>query len=507
MRKNSVTVDGQNLSLDDLVRVSRQGAMVEISPEAKLRIEESHKVVCEIEDSGVPTYGISTGFGELSRVQISKEQNAALQRNLIISHACAVGDAFPEDVVRAIMLLRLNTHCSGFSGVSPEVPAIIAELLNKRITPYVPSQGSLGASGDLANLAHIALVMIGEGEVLENGERKPAAEVLRREKVTPVVLRGKDGLGIINGTPVMGALGCLALHDSYHLLQAADMAAALTFEAFRGITAALDPRVHAVRPHPGQMSVAAHILRLLEGSSSVNTREGDVQDPYTLRCVPQVHGAVSDALDHVRRVLEIEMNSVTDNPLVFKEEGDVISGGNFHGEPLALNLDFLGIAVSELANISERRTERMVNPQLNGGLPAFLTEEEGVDSGFMIPQYTAAALVSENKVLAHPASVDSIPSSANKEDHVSMGAIAARKLAQIVRNTRAVLAIEWMVAAQAADLRKIRQYGKGTARMMEEIRSTVPHLNEDRILYRDIHALEELLRDEEVYERIEAAAK
>lgn len=501
--KQPIVLNGKDLSLEQLVQISRRGAQVDISPEARERIQQSHQIVLEIEASGVPTYGISTGFGELSKVRISPEQNGALQRNLIISHSCGAGDPFPEDVVRAILVLRLNTHCLGFSGVSPEVPELIKDLLNHNIIPYVPEKGSLGASGDLANLAHIAAVMIGEGEVIESGVRKPALEDLKREGLKPVVLKGKDGLGIINGTPVMTGIGGLVLYDALHCLQAANMGAALTFEAFNGITAALDPRVQAVRPHAGQHQVAKAILDLLKGSDSVNSRVGDVQDPYTLRCVPQVHGAVYDALQEIKKALEIEMNSVTDNPLVFPDTREVISGGNFHGEPMALHMDYLGIAVSELANISERRTERLVNPQLSGGLPAFLTEEGGVNSGFMIPQYTAAALVSENKVLAHPASVDSIPSSANKEDHVSMGTIAARKAAEIVRNVRQVLAIEWMVAAQACELRHIHQMGKGTEQILKEIRQVVPHLKEDRLLYVDMHALDSLLQTDEVYERIQ----
>lgn len=503
MKQNTIIINGRDLTIEQLIAAAREGAHVEIDGAARERIRSSHEIVMEIEKSGVPTYGISTGFGELSRVLISPEENEALQRNLIVSHACGVGEPFTEEVVRAIMLLRLNTHCSGFSGVSPEVPQILCDLLNHGITPYVPSKGSLGASGDLANLAHIALVMIGEGEVLSKEGRIPAEEALKKAGLKPVTLKGKDGLGIINGTPVMAALGCLSLYDAEMCLKAGNMAASLTFEAFRGITAALDPRVHLVRPHPGQIETAEYILKMLEGSRSVNTREGDVQDPYTLRCVPQVHGAVSDALKHVRQILEIEINSVTDNPLVFPDKRDVISGGNFHGEPLAINLDYLGIAVSELADISERRIERLVNPQLNGGLPAFLTEKGGVNSGFMIPQYTAAALVSENKVLAHPASVDSIPSSANKEDHVSMGAVAARKAYEIVKNVRAVLAIEWMCAAQACELRQVAAYGKGTAQMMKEIRQVVPALKEDRILYKDIHALEALLAETDLYDRIE----
>lgn len=500
-----IRLTGHDLTIEDVLAVAREKARVEISEDASERITASNRIVSDIAASGVPTYGISTGFGEMSKVYINQEQNKALQRNLIISHACAVGNPFPDEVVRAIMLLRLNTHCSGYSGVSPEVPLILKEMLNKDVIPYVPEKGSLGASGDLANLAQIACVMIGEGEVIENGKRVPARDALKAKGIDPVVLKGKDGLGIINGTPVMAALGCLALHDAERCLQAANMGASLVFEAFRGIRAALDPRIQEIRHHEGQQEVAAFILKMLEGSSSVDTREGDVQDPYTLRCVPQVHGASFDALSYCRSVLEREINAVTDNPIVFPDTHEIISGGNFHGQPLALTLDFLAIATAELANISERRIERLVNPALSGNLPAFLVKDGGVNNGYMIPQYTAACLVSENKVLAHPASVDSIPSSANKEDHVSMGAIAARKAREVVWNTRQVLAIEWLVAAQACELRGVEKYGRGTASMMEMIRKAVPHYNEDRLMYADLEMMYQLLSDESTYESILSA--
>lgn len=507
MKERTVTVTGKDLTIEDIVAVSRQNAEVKISDDSKKRIKDSKKIVEDIVKSGKPTYGISTGFGELSTVTITKDQNGALQRNLILSHSCGVGNPFPEDIVRAIMLLRLNTHASGFSGVSPEVPEILLQMLNKGVTPFVPEKGSLGSSGDLANLAHIALVMIGEGKAYYGGKLLDGKKALAAAGLKPVTLSGKDGLAIINGTPVMSGIGALALHDAEQLLKTANMGASLVFEAFRGITAALDPRIHKSRPHKGQMDTAAFILKMLKGSSSVNSREGDVQDPYTLRCVPQVHGASADAIAYVRKVLEIEINSVTDNPLVFPDNHDVISGGNFHGQPIAITMDFLGIAVSELANISERRIERLVNPQLNGGLPAFLIENGGVNSGFMIPQYTAACLVSENKVLAHPASVDSITSSGNKEDHVSMGTTAARKITEIVKNTRHVLAIEWLTAAQACDLRGIKKYGKGTGEMMNLIRKNISTVTKDRILHNDIMKTLEIISNDENIDKIAAAVK
>ncbi|MEL3907385.1 MAG: histidine ammonia-lyase [Treponemataceae bacterium] len=494
---------GKDLTVEDFIEVVRFYKRVVISEDSKKKIRVAKDVVNKIVESGVPTYGISTGFGELSTVSISREQNSDLQRNLILSHACGVGEPFEEDVVRGIILLRVNTLASGFSGVTPEVVERLVDLLNHKITPYVPRKGSLGSSGDLANLAHVCLVIIGEGKAYYKGELISGAEALKRAGLKPVQLSGKDGLGLINGTQVMTSLGALAVYDSENLLKAANMGAALTFEAFRGITAALDPRIQKVRPHKGQADCAAYILKMLNGSSSINTRENDVQDPYTLRCVPQVHGAVADAIAHVRKEVEIEMNSVTDNPIVFPDTCEVISGGNFHGEPMAINLDFLGIAISELANISERRTERLVNPQLNGELPAFLIENGGVNSGYMIPQYTAACLVSENKVLAHPASVDSITSSANKEDHVSMGTTAARKLAVIVKNVRDVLAIEWMVAAQACDLRKVKTFGRGTGEMQKLIRENVSFVDKDRIFAGDMAKLSEILFDRKNLDRIE----
>lgn len=497
-------ITGSNLSIEDVVEVARFHKRVVISEESKKKIKASKEIVNKIVESGVPTYGISTGFGEFSTVTISKEQNATLQKNLILSHACGVGEAFPEDVVRGIILLRVNCLASGFSGVSPEVLERLVDLLNHDITPRVPRKGSLGSSGDLANLAHVSLVIIGEGEAYYKGELISGAEALKRAGLKAVELSGKDALALTNGTQVMTALGALAIYDAENLLDSANMAAALSFEAFRGITAALDPRIHKVRPHQGQADVAEFMLKMLKGSSSVNTRPNDVQDPYTLRCVPQVHGAVADAISHVRKEIEIEINSVTDNPLVFPDNGDVVSGGNFHGEPIALNLDFLGIAVSELANISERRTERLVNPQLSGGLPAFLVEDGGINSGFMIPQYTAACLVSENKVLAHPASVDSITSSANKEDHVSMGTTAARKLSVIIQNVRDVIAIEWMVAAQACDLRGVKTFGAGTGELQKIVREHVAHMDCDRVFAGDMAKLSELIKDRKIIDRVKA---
>lgn len=490
-----ILLTGRDLTPEDVGRIARGELKVEIAESALRRMEESHALVREIQESGKPTYGISTGFGELSRISITGDMNRELQQNLIRSHASGVGKPLDKEAVRALMVLRLNALCVGFSGVNPEVTKLLQEFINQGITPVIPEQGSLGASGDLANLAHMSLVLIGEGEAEVGGEVLPGEEALRRRNLKPVTLAGKDGLALINGTAFMLGVGTLTLLEAEGCFQAANAAAALSFEALRGFRGAYDPRIHELRRQEGQMEVAKTLLKLLEGSEYADTREEDVQDAYALRCVPQVHGASKDALDYVRSVLSREINAVTDNPLVFPETGEVISGGNFHGQPLALALDFLAIAIAELASISERRTERMVNPQLSDGLPAFLCQKSGVQSGFMIPQYVAAALVSENKVLSHPASVDSIPSSANKEDHVSMGAISARKARQVVENTRRVIAIELLCAAQAIDLLDKRELGQGTRKVYDLVRSQIQMNEEDRPPSKDIATLACMIRD------------
>ncbi len=488
----TLVINGRDLTLEEVREVAVYGRKVSIADDARRRMEASHALVGEILRSGKATYGISTGFGEFSRVHLSEDKNNRLQLNLIRSHASGTGKPFDEKTVRAIMLLRLNALCVGFSGINPDVTDLLASLLNLGITPVIPEQGSLGASGDLANLAHMSLVLVGEGRAVVDGNEMGGLEALKARNLNRVRLSGKDGLALINGTAVMLGVGTLAYLEAEDLLVAANGAAALTFEALHGFKSAYDRRIHELRNQQGQIKVASEMLRLLEGSDYVDTRCEDVQDAYTLRCVPQVHGASLDAMGYVRRVLASEANAVTDNPLVFTETNEVISGGNFHGQPLALAFDFLAIAVAELANISERRTERLVNPKLSG-LPAFLIKNGGVQSGFMIAQYVAASLVSENKVLAHPASVDSIPSSANKEDHVSMGAFAARKVRTIIENTRRVIAIELMCAAQAIDLQEGRQQGEGTRRLYELVRRTIPVLKEDRPLSDDIEAVAELI--------------
>ncbi|MFY9130218.1 MAG: histidine ammonia-lyase [Saccharofermentanales bacterium] len=489
---DTLVINGENLTLEDVRDVAVDGRKIAIAADARERMEESYALVGEILRSGEPVYGISTGFGEFSRVHLSDDQNVQLQLNLIRSHASGTGKPFDEKTVRAIMLMRLNALCVGFSGINPDIADLLVSFLNLGVTPIIPEQGSLGASGDLANLAHMSLVLIGEGRATVDGIEMDGREALARRNLNPVRLCGKDGLALINGTAVMLGVGTLAYLEAEDVLHAANGAAALTFEALHGFRGAYDRRIHELRRKQGQIEVASTMRGLLEGSEYADSRLHDVQDAYTLRCIPQVHGASLDAMRYVREVLQSEANAVTDNPLVFTETSEVISGGNFHGQPLALALDFLGIAVAELANISERRTERLVNPQLSG-LPAFLVKNGGVQSGFMIPQYVAASLVSENKVLAHPASVDSIPSSANKEDHVSMGAFAARKAGMIVANSRRVIAIELMCAAQAIDLQERRQLGRGTRRLYELVRRTIPVLTEDRPLSSDIETIADLI--------------
>lgn len=494
-----VVITGQDLAVEDIVYVAK-GGKVKLSQSSADRILKSNQIVREKIKEKKPVYGITTGFGQLSNVVIDREQSSQLQKNLIMSHACGVGKPFSEEITRAIMLLRANTLANGYSGVNLRVVETLIDMLNKGVHPIIPEKGSLGASGDLANLAHVALVMIGFGEVIYKGQKRNGPEAMHEAGIPIIELEGKDGLGLINGTQIMTALGALHLYEADFLMKASNIAAALTMEAQNGLTNAMDPRIQKVRPHKGQIECAKEICELLKGSTYVNKAER-VQDAYTLRCVPQVHGASFDAIDYVRNVLAVEMNSVTDNPIVFPAEGDIISGGNFHGQPLALALDFLAIALSELANISERRIERLVNPQLSG-LPPFLAKKSGINSGYMIAQYTAASLVSENKIFASPASVDSIPSSANQEDHVSMGAISARKAGEIIKNLRYVLAIELMCAAQAIDLQASGTLGQGTGKAYRAIRKVVPTLDSDRVTSNDINQIVELLETHQLTENL-----
>ncbi|CAB1245077.1 histidine ammonia-lyase (histidase) [Clostridiaceae bacterium BL-3] len=501
-----VTLKGENLILEEVINVAYYDYKVDVTEEVKEKINRSRRVIDGIVSRNDIKYGITTGFGKFSDVIITGEECKTLQKNLIMSHSCGFGRKFPKEIVRTIMLLRANNLAKGYSGIRLNVFETLLDMLNRGVHPSIPEKGSLGSSGDLAPLAHMVLPMIGEGEAEFHGEILPGKEAMEKADIPIVELVAKEGLALINGTQVMTAVGSLALYKAINLLKVSDITAALTMEALRGIRDAFDLRTHKLRPHKGQVQTAKNILALIQDSSFI-TNQGDLrtQDAYALRCVPQVHGASKDAVNYVKEKVEIEINSVTDNPIIF-ENSDVISGGNFHGEPMALSFDFLGIAVAEIANISERRLERLVNYQLND-LPPFLSKNGGLNSGFMITQYAAAALVSENKILAHPASVDSIPSSANQEDHVSMGTIAARKSLEIVNNTARVLATELMAACQAIDFRDGLKLGKGTREAYKAVRNRVNFIEKDEIMYKDLDKCEELITSGELLKLVEKKIK
>jgi histidine ammonia-lyase len=497
-------LDGETLTIDDVVRAARRREKVEIHPDSRERVERSAAVVDRFIRDNKPIYGITTGFGHFARVKISREHVRELQKNLLMSHATGIGPSIADDQVRAMMLLRVNALIKGYSGVRwPTLERLVA-LLNKDILPLIPQKGSVGASGDLVPLAHMSLPLIGLGRVRIKGKIREADEVLKEYGMAPLTLEAKEGLALINGTQMMSAVGVLNAYDSRILCRTADIAAACSTEALRGTDVPFDARVHALRPHPGQAQVADNLRKLLEGSRILQSHKDceKVQDAYSLRCIPQVHGATRDTLRHVTAVLETEINSVTDNPIIFPDTEESISCGNFHGQPVALVLDYLGIAVSELANISERRIERLVDPALSN-LPPFLTQDGGLNSGYMITQYTAASLVSENKVLAHPASVDSIPTSANQEDHVSMGSIAAFKAAEIIKNVRHVLAIELLCAAQGLDFIEEKP-GMGVGAAHALIRRHIPTLTHDRVMAYDLETMTSLLIEEELITSVEA---
>jgi histidine ammonia-lyase len=502
----TIQIDGNMLTLNQIVKVARLGYKVELTKEAEARVIKSRNIVDEIVENNKVVYGITTGFGKFSDVTISGEDCKALQRNLIISHSCGAGKAFSKEITRTIMLLRANALSKGYSGIRLSTLKTLIEMLNKGIHPIIPEKGSLGASGDLAPLSHMVLPMLGEGEAEFNGEILTGREAMEKAGIETVELTAKEGLALINGTQAMTAVGALAVYDSINLLKISDIAAALTIEALRGVKDAFDPRTHSIRPHSGQIQTAKNILNLTQDSTFI-TSQGEirVQDAYSLRCVPQVHGASKDALEYIKSKVEIEINSVTDNPIV-TEEGDVISGGNFHGQPMAISFDFLGIAMAEMGSISERRLERLINYQLND-LPAFLVKVGGLNSGFMITQYAAAALVSENKILAHPASVDSIPSSANQEDHVSMGTIAARKGRDIIENVQRVLATEIMAACQAIDFREGLTLGLGTKEAYTIVRENVEFMEKDIVIYPELDKITNLIVSGAIVERVEQKVK
>lgn len=518
---NALHINGNDLRLEDVREVATEHRAVLLSADAREVVNRARAVVEDIAASNKVAYAITTGVGKLSEVRIAGDQIRELQLNLVRSHSVGVGEPLSIAETRAMMLLRANSLAKGHSGVRALVIDTLCEMLNRGATPFVPSQGSVGASGDLAPLAHLALALIGEGECVEpSGARIPAVDALKRGQIKPLVLEAKESISLINGTQAMLAVGTLALLAAEILVDSADVVGGLSCDALKGTDVAYDERIHKARPHSGQMKSAANLRKMLEGSEIRESHRacGRVQDAYSLRCIPQVHGAVRDTLAHCREVFEIEANSAVDNPLVFVHSnahagtapgrpgersspvasGDVISGGNFHGQPLAFALDFLGIALSALAGISERRIERLVNPALSEGLPPFLAEDAGLNSGFMMAQVVAAALVSENKVLAHPASVDSITTSGNKEDYVSMGMTAALKLKRIVENTRNVLAIEAMAVAQAIDFLAPLKTSKRGQAAHAEIREVCPSLERDRVMYKDFARIAEVIAEGKV---------
>lgn len=494
----------EGMTVEDLVTIARHHAKVRLTEESEKRISDARKLVEKWVREGKTIYGVTTGFGALSDVIISKRDTRRLQQNILMSHAAGLGDFFDQETVRAIITLRIKDLARGHSGIRLKPVQHLIELLNKDIHPVVPEKGSVGASGDLAPLAHLSLVLIGKGEAIYEGKRISGLEALHQAGMKPLQLEAGEGLALVNGTQVMTAIGGLTVYDAIRVAKMIDIAAAMSLEVLMGTRTEFDHRIHQVRPHPGQIAAASNMDRITQNSKIITSHEDcrRIQDAYTLRCSPQVHGATKDAISYVLSILETEINASTNNPLIFPDTQEFLLGGNFHGQPVALALDFLGMAVSEFGNISERRIERLVNPQLSG-LPAFLVNDGGLNSGFMIAQYTAAALVSENKILSHPACVDSIPTSANKEDHVSMGTISARKCREIVRNTEQVVGIELLCGAQAMDLFTNMKPGEGTQAAYQTIRKHVPHLDEDRVLSKDIDTVVERIRSGEILEAVE----
>ncbi len=488
----SLALSGQALTLEEIAAVATNGRKVTVAGEAWPKIEASRRVVESLIKCGETAYGINTGFGKLADVRISNGDLKALQRNLVLSHASGIGEPLPAPETRAMLLLRANVLAKGYSGVRPVVLEALVAMLNKHIHPIIPSRGSVGASGDLAPLAHLALALIGEGDVIYNGQRVGACCALREAGIAPLALEAKEGLALLNGTQAMAATGALALDRALRVTQLFDLAGAMSLEALRGTPTPFDERIHQARPHRGQIAAAAHLRRLLADSEireSHRHNDPRVQDAYCLRCMPQVHGAARGALAHVREVIETEAGSATDNPLIFSDENDILSGGNFHGAPLALALDYAAIALTDLMSISERRIDRLINPDINEGLPPFLSDTPGISSGLMIAHVAAAALLNEAKVLSHPASVDSVPTSGGKEDHVSMGMTSALKLRQVVANAEQVLAIEMMGAAQGLDYRQPLKPAREVEQARVVVRNIVPRLAEDRVLANDIERL------------------
>jgi histidine ammonia-lyase len=492
-----VELTGQPLSLGQIAEVALGDASITVGASARAGIDASRKVIEEIVARSGVVYGVSTGFGKLADVHIPTEDLRQLQLNLVRSHACGIGTPLSPAEVRAMIVLRANVLALGLSGIRQEVIELLCELSNRGVIPVIPEKGSVGASGDLAPLAHLSLTLIGEGEAFYDGKRMASEAALRHAGLTPVVLEAKEGLALLNGTQAMHAVGGLAILRAQRLTRVADLIGAMTLEALKGTPTAFDPRIHDARPHPGQRAVAEHLWSLLEKSEIRESHvEGDprVQDAYSLRCMPQVHGAVRGALNHCEQVFEVESASATDNPLVFADSGDVLSGGNFHGAPLALALDYAAIAVTDLMSISERRTDRLVNPDSSEGLPPFLTPHAGTHSGFMILHVAAVALLNEAKVLAHPASIDNVPTSGGKEDHVSMGMTSALKLRTIVENAEHVLAIELLAAAEGLEFRRPLKSSAGIERAYERLRAISPAVDADRSMSADIAQVASAIR-------------
>jgi histidine ammonia-lyase len=512
MHNHVIEINGETLTIEDIVLIARQNVQIAISDSAKRRVIASREALQKMIKEGKTIYGVNTGFGALADTKISPEEIRRLQVNLIRSHSAGVDKPLPTEIVRAAMLLRANTLAKGYSGVRLQTLETIVEMLNKGVHPIIPEKGSVGASGDLAPLSHLTLVLIGEGKAEYRGKVLPGKQAMEQAGISLITFEAKEGIALNNGTQIMTAIAALAVFDAERLIQTAEIAAALTLEAMLGVYDAFDERIHNARPHRGQIATARNIRALINGSKLVQSgveaskELGYPQDPYSLRCIPQVLGAARDTVGHVRKVVETEINSATDNPLVFASDGICLSGGNFHGQPIAIAMDSLGTAVAMVGSFSERRTARLTDEKLNRGLPAFLVPfqaKRGLNNGLMALQYTAAALTSENKVLAHPACVDSIPTSANFEDFVSMGTIAARKAREIIRNTQYIIAIELICAAQAVEFRGWQNLGEGTKRVYHTIRSKIPKLEEDRQLDREIEiVVRELIQNGKLVEAI-----
>lgn len=504
MKRKMFLIDGNSLTVENSIEIVRNNCEIKLSKTSINKINASRKLVEKWIEKNEVVYGINTGFGEFKDVIISPKDTEKLQRNLILSHSSGIGKYIPDIIVRLMLLFRINSLAKGYSGVRLELVNFLIKVFNKNIIPLVPSQGSVGSSGDLAPLSHMALAFIGEGYSKLNGKIYASKSALEKCGLKPIKLCSKEGLALTNGTQMMSAYLCKSVYDSIYLSKVADVSASASVEASRGTSKAFSDILQKVRPHKGQIKAAKNLRKLLSGSEIMKShRECDkVQDAYSIRCIPQVHGAVKDTIDYCKQVLEVEINSATDNPLIFSETGEHIEGGNFHGEPLALISDFLGIAVSELGSISERRVARLVDGSLSG-LPRFLTNNGGINSGLMIAQYTAASIVSENKVLSHPASVDSIPTSANQEDHNSMGSISARKCLSIVNNVKKIIAIEFLCALQGISLLRPLKAGKGVEQAYDIIREHISELKDDRIVSEDIKKMMAIVYDEQFLNIIE----